>query len=211
MANSRFIWMAISLLLAIASHAYEPKEGKVTATLGHFWNRTNFSGPNENRLAPWQDGIGLIATGDSSSKGSIEVGFFQMSKRFIRKSQGKYIGQKAELVQINMGYRWWLSPYFSTSLSFFSSYTKGSPNTYYNDFAPDPAPKTSAEDITEYGFDTSIQAQVWESGRYSVVLEPRYSYSVTKKFKESGDHYGVFLGIRYLLQAKEKIEESHEL
>lgn len=195
-------------MLVSTGQAYEPREGKVTATLGHQWFKTHYNGPHKGDLAPWQGGLGLIVTGDSSTKGSIELGVFQLSKRFIRRSQDKYIGQKSEMIQFNMGYRWWLSPYLSTSLTFFSSYTMGTPNTFYSDFAGLEEPKTSAEDITEYGFDFSVQGQVWESGRYSVVVEPRYSYSVTKKFKESGDHYGVFVGLRYLIQAKQKIEEA---
>lgn len=198
----------ICLFFFISAWSYEAKDGNVTLSLGHYWFKTNFEDAGGRPSPPLQGGLGLIATGDLSNKGALELGFFQMSKRFYRRNSGYLIGEKTELIHITMGYRWWLNRYFSTSLSLFSSYSMGKSHIFYNDFPSGQTLKTSATDITEYGFDGTLTGEVWSRGRYFVFLEGRYSYSATAKVQESADHYGVFLGLRYFMQSKEKIKEQ---
>lgn len=79
----------------------------------------------------------------------------------------------------------------------------GSYNTLHSDFPVNQTEiGTSAQDYTEYGFDFSLQAEVWSSGRYGVVIDGRYSQSVTNKPGEDANHYAFMVGLRYLIQEK---------
>ena len=105
-------------------------------------------------------------------------------------------------MQVNMGYRRWLSPSFSSALAFYSSYSMGEPAILFNNISPGNEVGTSARDITEYGFDFSFRAELWTDKKMSVFLDTRYSLSMTSKSHESADHYGVLFGVSYLVQQK---------
>jgi hypothetical protein len=102
-----------------------------------------------------------------------------------------------------MGYRFWMSSKFSTSLAFYSSYSMGEPQIVYDNFAPGTTIDTSARDTTEYGLDWALQAELWQSGRYALILDGRYSLSFTNKRQEQSNHYGVLFGIRYFIQEQQ--------
>ena len=78
----------------------------------------------------------------------------------------------------------------------------GDPTILHNDFTPGNEIDTSATDTTEYGFDFSLQTELWQNDLNSVILDLRYSRSVTNKSSEDADHYGILIGYRYLLQEK---------
>ncbi len=188
----------------MCTFAYSPKEGNVTATLGPYFYRTNFAGSASGAKSSMFGDLGFIANGDINEKGSLEVAIFHMQKLFIREQSGSYLGEETELIHITMGYRRWLNSYFSASMAFFSSYAIGDPRVVHNDFPAGSEIDTSAHDITEYGFDFSLQAEVWRNEIYSVIVDTRYSKSVTPKANESADHYGAFIGLKYLVQEKRK-------
>lgn len=185
-----------------ASFAYQPEEGNVTATMGPFVHKTDFDGSRSGAEAPYLGGIGLIANGDINKKGALEIAIFHMNKAFFRDQDGKHIAEQTELIHIAMGYRRWLTSYFSASLAFFSSYTMGQVKSVHNDFSSGQEIPTSARDNTEYGFDLSMQTDLWSNEKFAVVLDGRYSFSVTKKPSEHSDHYGALIGLRYLIQEK---------
>ena len=193
----RFLALAILLLFTSESFAYQPKKGNVTATLGPAIFQTNFGGASPNFEDARRTGVGLTALGDFSDKGSLEISMFTVHKTYLRAEAGKYLAQKAETVHITMGYRHWWSSIFSTSLTFFSAYTLGNPNTIYSEFAAGSEIDTSASDNTEYGFDFAAQVEMLTYKQLALVMEGRYSLSLTKKEMEHADHYGVYFGIRF--------------
>ena len=207
MAILKTIFFTVFALGVGWAQAYSPKDGNVQISLGHFWFKSNFEKAGGLPSPPQQGGLGIVAVGDVSDSGAIEIAIFQMSKRYYREQLGYYIGEKTEIVHITMGYRWWLSPSFSAALALFSSYSMGTPNTFLNQAPSELMIKTSAQDITEYGFDGALQGEIWTQGRYSVFVEGRYSWSATAKVREYADHYGAFVGLRYFLQSREKIKE----
>ena len=196
----------ILLFLTVKAFAYNPAEGKVTATFGPYYTKTNFPTTRSGASPKIMNGFGLIALGDINSYGSLEIGTFVMPKLFFREEGGMVIVEQTQIVQITMGYRYWINPYFSTSLAFYSTYSMGNVGRLHNDFPPGQEIDTSARDITEYGFDFALQGDLWSSDKMAVSLETRYSPSVTSKRNEDSDHYGVLLGIRYLIQATKKVE-----
>lgn len=182
------------------SFAYTAKEGNVTATFAPYFYQTRFQPTDSGARSPILGGFGLIILGDAYEKGSLEIGLFQTNKVYLREQFGKYIAQQVNLVQITMGYRWWLGKIWSTSLTFSSSYPMGDAKTVHNDFAPGAKPTTSAEDLTEYGIDLSLQYEFWQKGRWGAVTDLRYHHSLTSKTREYGDHQGILVGLRYLIQ-----------
>ena len=78
----------------------------------------------------------------------------------------------------------------------------GDPKIIHSTFAAGAEIDTSARDTTEYGFDWAVQGDIWSNDKMAVIAETRYSLSVTSKEKEKSDHYGLMLGIRYLIQEK---------
>jgi len=201
--------LPIFLLTAKTSLAYTPEEGKVTATLGPYINKTNFQGNSSKDKSSYLGSYALIAVGDISSTGSLEIAMiYSPSMLFYREDAGKYLVERTQVMHITMGYRWWLSDNLSTSLAFYSAYSIGSHSIVSSDFAPPDLIDTSARDITEYGFDGAMQWEFWSNHKIAGVLEGRYSASVTSKKNENSDQYGILIGLRYLIQ-EEKVVEKH--
>jgi hypothetical protein len=192
------------LILAESVSAYNPEPGKVTAAFGPYLYKTNYGNAYSGLKSPWKGDLGLIVNGDVDKRGSLEVTLFHMNKLFIRDQSGMTIAEEAQLLHVGMGYRYWISPYFSTALDLFSAYSLGEAKTIHNDFAPGPAPQTSAHNYTDYGLELSLQGDLWSSPLSSVIVDARYARSITSKSHEQADHYSLLIGFKYLVQSKEK-------
>jgi len=190
------------LLFTSSTLAYNPQEGNVTANVGPYFFKTNYNDAKTHTKSPLTTGLGITVNGDISTKGALEISIFHMNKRFLRSASQRYIAELSQIIHITMGYRWWLDYYFSTSLAIFSAYPMGNVRQLYSDFPKGEEILTSARDKTEYGFDLATQYLAWKGKEYDLITELRYSYSLTSKSKEESDHYGFFIGIRYLIQEK---------
>lgn len=202
MNNFKKILFIILLLGTQVAQAYTPSEGKVTALGGPLLFKTNYDADTPGLHSPMLGGIGLIAEGDLDDHGGLEISMFYMRKQYFRQMDGKYVAERAKALYVTMGYRRWFSSRFSGAIALFSSYSMGDPRVIYSDFTPAATPNTSARDTTEYGFDFSLQWEILNFNKYAVVLDTRYSLSVTEKDHEDSDHYGALLGLRYQIQEK---------
>jgi len=189
-------------LLSPACWGYTPSEGNVSVYTGLFLSKTQVNTKTNSPESPNQIGLGAVVLGDVNKNGSLEIGLFLMDKDYYREENFNYIGEETRLIHIAMGYRRWISNYFSASLTFFSAYAMGDVIVTQNNIPPGNDVTTSARDATEYGFDFAAQYEVWEDDLNAVVLDLRYSKSVTAKSGEDSDHYGLLIGYRYLLQEK---------
>lgn len=203
-----YLLFGISLILTsiipTLTFAYTPKEGNVSAILGPIIQKTNFTQKKTAPASTNNGGTAIMLIGDISEVGSLELGFFHTNKSYFRERDEKYLVEKTQLMHITMGYRRWVTPYLSGSLTFSSGYTMGDAQTVHTDFTNSNQPDTSATDKTEYGLDLALQYEVWSSGRYGIELAGFYSKSLTNKPDESGDHYGVLMGLRYFIQEKQR-------
>lgn len=197
-----FLSLIVGLILGSPSQsfAYTPKEGNVTATLAPYFYQTRFQGSDSGAQSPYLGGFGLIVLGDANDKGSLEIALLHTNKIYFREQGEKYIAEQVKLMQITMGYRWWLSHLWSASLTFTSSYPMGDSSIVHSDFAVGQEPTTSADDLTEYGLDISVQYDIWQNEKWAVISDFRYSLSVTNKPREYGDQQGILIGVRYLVQ-----------
>lgn len=203
------------LLLGYSNHllAYTPSEGNISTYLGPYLYKSNFETKDQVN-SPAMTGWGLVVLGDVNSRGSLEVGIFYLNKYYYSEQNGIETVEKNGLFHVTMGYRWWLNDVFSTSLSFYSGYSSGDPVVIYTNAAVGAEVQTSAHDTVEYGFDFAVQADLYREEQWGVVLDARYSHSVTPKPGEKSDHYALMLGLHYVVQEKiqqngSKVQEQH--
>ena len=196
--------------LSLQSFAYTPKEGNVSAIFGPSISVTNYKPAGQQTPPPYLGGLTLMVQGDINDHGALEIAMTKMNKVFYREDNGDFLSEQTELMHIAMGYRKWFTPYFSGALDFFSSYTMGEINVIDRRVAVGNEFSTSASDNTEYGFDFSLQGELWSSGRYTLITDARYSFSLTKKQGEKADHYGVMIGVKYFIQEKQIREKPKD-
>jgi hypothetical protein len=198
-----YVFLLVSLFFASNTMAYTPREGNVNVLVGPIFNKTAFGGSSSGATAPVFAGLGLMGLGDLSSAGALEIGVFYMPKLFVREQNWLHFSEVSSLVQVNLGYRWWIGSAFSASFSFASFYTTGDIYIDHNDFPLGSIPpETAAHNIVGHGFDVAIGWEIWSDDMLGVLLDARYSYSITKREDEKADHYACLLGFRYLVQSK---------
>ena len=202
----KVLFLFLIFFISEKTFAYTAKEGNVSAIFGPFFYKTSFAGSASGATSPDLSGVALMTIGDISDHGSLEIAIFYLNKIYFRERYGNYLAEKTQLIHVTMGYRYWITSYLSTSLSFFSAYSLGDVEVTHSDFHGVNEPTTSARDKTEYGFDGALQAEVWSHDRYAAVIDLRYSRSVTSQEHENADHYGAFLGLCYFIQEKQKVE-----
>lgn len=190
----------LQAVLIQPTFAYTPKEGKVSTIIGPFTSKTNFQVADSVVKAPQMGGFGMIALGDTGDKGSLEIGLFHMHKTYLRKTGDRALAESVETAHITMGYRWWWTEVFSGSVTFFSAYPMGDTEVIHRRVPANTPFDTSAADLTEYGLDFSIQTELGSWPRFALILDTRYSLSLTAKEHEYADHFGVMLGLRFPVQ-----------
>lgn len=192
--------LIVTALCSWSVCAHQPRDGDVHATVGSFVYRTIPEGHAFE--SPTNGGFGLVANGDIDYNGGLELSFFYMHKVFSMEQEEKVITEISKRISITSGYRHWFRPYLGVAAGFFSSYLMGSADILRSDFIG-AAPKTSARDTTEYGFEFSIQAEPWRRREWAAVVDVRYALSVTPKSGEDANHYGAFIGVKRFIQGKE--------
>lgn len=143
-----------------------------------------------------------MAQGDANDKGNLEICINYFNKLYFREDSGNHLSEQIQFLQITMGYRYWLNPYWSTALAFSSGYPLGDPQIVTADLPTDNTFQTSAHDSSESGLDVSLAYDLWNREPFGVVFDLRYTYSFTNRSGESGDNLGAILGLRYLIQEK---------
>lgn len=202
MINHNFLLMILAFILNFSAYAYDPADGNITLTVGPYVYRTVFPDTPSGAISAYQGDLGLIANGDIDFHGSLEIALFHMNKLYSRDEFGKTQVEQTQVMHTSMGYRRWVSPYLSGAIGFYSAYPMDDTKVIHTDFAPGTEITTSARDKTEYGFDFSIQSEVWSNASISVVADLRYALSITSQPHENADHYGFMLAIKYLFQEK---------
>lgn len=198
----KFSILTTILFYSISSLAYAPAEGNITSYFGPYLYKTNFKGSDSGATSPVMAGVGLVVNGDVNTKGSLEIAVFLINKTYYGEDAGRFLAEQTALAHFTMGYRRWFTDSFSSSLSFSSGYSIGSPRRIHSDFPVGSEIDTSAKDTAEYGFDLSLLKELMKQPAYVVVLDVRYSMSVTNKRNENADQFGIMLGFRYLVQEK---------
>lgn len=142
--------------------------------------------------------------GDIDKNGGAEISISYLQKVYATRKYGVVNMEKMKRIHITMGYRHWFNSKFSAGLAFFSAYSVGQGSVIHTDYPEGLRPDSSAKDITEYGFDFSLQHEPWSwsNGKYAVILDARYSMALTSKAKEDGNHFGLLAAFKYEVQEK---------
>ncbi len=195
----KFFW--IIFLASAPVWAHTPREGDIRTSIGPYWYQTD---RRDHTFSPeTQGGFGIITEGDVDDNGGIEVGVFYVRQFFSIQKDGRKLGEFGKRIYITLGYRHWFSRQFSTGVGFFSSYAMGDSEIVNSDFAPNAQPKTSASDVTEYGFDFSLQWEPLTRDRLALVFDARYSLSVTPKPGEAANFFGILVAFKYYVQGSD--------
>lgn len=193
--------LSIFVLCADFAEAYVPQRGNVMAYLGSYTYRTLYDG-DLNDINETMPGISLIASGDVSDHGALEMAAIYFNKYYFREESGRSLAERTQAIHISIAYRRYWAPSFATSLGVYTSYPMGGVKTIHTDFAQAEGIQTSAWASSESGLDLALQGEVWQSGLWAVMAEARYSYALTKQPNEYSDQVGFFLGVRYFIQSR---------
>lgn len=199
--------LVLILLISARSFAYVPEEGNIYAIAGPVLTKPQFRTSRPGVSSPYFVGQSLLVQGDISDRGSLEISMLHMDRVFYVDHGVNFLEEQSEYFHISMGYRRWLTHYVSVGLAFYSAYSMGTPQVVTSSLQPGAEITSSARDKTEYGFDLSAQAEIWSKDHLALILDARYSRSVTPKDNESGDIYAYILGLRYFIQEKQVIEK----
>jgi hypothetical protein len=131
-----------------------------------------------------------------------------MRQFYSIQQDGLVLNTVSKRMYVILGYRHWWTSYLSSAGGFYSSYAMGDPRVVSSEFPADQHPSTSASDPTDYGFDFSFQLEPIRWEHWSLVLDARYSRSVTHKPAEAADFYGAIVGIKFLAQQRKPTQDN---
>lgn len=181
--------------------AHTPEEGKIYATLGPTLYSTQTPGtllPDESHRI----GLSLTVEGDVDKNGGVELTFGYENKLYFKESSGLYLAEEIKRMVIGAGYRHWFNPNISVATHFVSAYSMGNIDVVHTDFASNLEKKTSAHDITEYGFDFSLLYEFWRHENHHMTIDLRYFASTSRGGDESADVVSTVIGYKRLIQKK---------
>lgn len=181
-------------------YAHQPQDGEIRAT-GALYTYRNVVRDHAFD-PPWLTGGGVIVEGDLDDNGGAELSAFYLRQFYSIQKEGKVLDVIGKRMYVIAAYRHWWTPYFSTAAGLYSSYAMGDQRIVSSDFPTGQNPKTSASDATDYGFDFSLQVEPYQEKNWGVIVDTRYSRSVTAKPGEASDFYGVIVGIKFLAQQR---------
>lgn len=200
------IWLrgfAIFVLIAACQRgfAHQAKSGKVMATAGVFAQKLHTDGFYKGFEPTFHPGLALLAEGDINDYGGIEVGLFYFNKYYLKELAGNFIVEKIPRAYITMGYRVWFFENLSAAVSFFSAYSAGEVEVVHNALFSGYDFKTTARSM-EYGFDFSIQQEVWSIEKMAIILDARFSRSLNSLEGQKADYYGLLIGIKHHIEVR---------
>lgn len=166
---------------------------KVHASIGPYLYQTDLNIKNPALNSPLLGGFGLLAQGETSETGAIEVAFIYMHKLYFLESSGQTIAEKVKRFKVTTGYRHRFLKNHSLGAFIFSSYSTGDPQIVHNDFSPANTPSTTARETIEYGLEASLQWEFWSKELESFVSDIRYSHSLTADSNENANSYGLMI------------------
>jgi hypothetical protein len=204
----RPILLPLLFIFSATAYAHQPEDGSVYASLGPYIYQTHRY--HEQFEAPWDGGFGLVVEGDLNEYGGLEITLIYMKHLFGIEREDRKLIESQTRMYIATGWRHWFNRRFSVSPSFFSSYVMGDAEIIRSEFPPTNPPRTSARDAVDYGIGLSAQAEVFQKGKFALVIDGRYSWSATAKHGEDMNVYGLLVTLKYFVQGK-AASESDEI
>ncbi|WP_142700631.1 hypothetical protein [Bdellovibrio sp. ZAP7] len=194
--------LSIFILCADFAEAYVPQRGNVMAYVGPYFSRTIYDGDYSD-LNETMPGLALVASGDVSDHGALEMAAVYFNKYYFRdEAAGRSVIEKTQAMQVTIAYRRYWAPSFSTSLGVYTTYPMGGVKTVHTDFTPAEGIQTSAWSSSESGANLALEGEIWNAGLWAVMADARYTYAVSKQPNEYSDQYAFMIGLRYFIQSR---------
>lgn len=184
-----------SVFLTLSSHAHEPIAGQGRMSFGPLTSRFIYS-PTPVP-SPTFIGLGFLGEIDISKTSGIEVGMFYFESEYSVESSERWLAERAQRIYIPIGYRFWFSSKVSLAASFYAAYRIGKWTEVYRSPGISISAVTSAQDITEYGFDFSVQTDLYTTDNYILILDSRFTLPTTDKPDENSRSYMFLLGWKF--------------
>lgn len=197
----RLLLISILALIWTPARAYSPVEGNIYGIVGPTLMQTNFRKDSGQPSPASRIDGGFLVQGDINQRASLEIALFHFNKSFFRSYEDRFTAEEIEMMQVGLGYRHWLGSKVSFGILLTSSFAMTEPNFIHRQPA-DNNLETSGRDVTEYGFDFSLQRLFFETPMASGLIDFRYNRNFTSRVGESGDHYLVMIAYRYFIQGK---------
>jgi hypothetical protein len=105
----------------------------------------------------------------------------------------------SQVLHFSMGYRYWWSPWVSSSLGLFTAYPFGVRKVYINEFGQ-AHPSSSLSENSVYGLDVALQFCFLKNNGSGPWFEIRHSMPFSPKAGEMFSHTSLFLGWNLVLQ-----------
>jgi len=189
--------VCLCLVASSIALGHTPKEGDIWANIGPFIYKTKTPHPIANEVP--MSGGGIVAEGDVDYNGGVEIAMIYLDKLYVRTRNDDVVAERIKRMYITTGYRHWFASPISAGLAFFSGYSMGDPKVVLDERPSGDSLVTSARKITEYGFDTSIQCELYGDDHFGLVVDLRYSWSLSREEQEDADTYGAMLNFKYLV------------
>lgn len=190
------IQIVLILLFESVAFAHGPRAGDIWASIGPYSYQTQTLRHLDSNAPRW--GVGLIVQGDIDTNGGVEIGMLYVDKLYVLTQQQNVLAERIKRMYVTTGYRHWISPSFSGALAVFSSYAMGDVKTVWTSETAQEL-KTTAHKLAEYGMDLSFQWEVFSTDHMAIVVDCRYSKSLSAKKDEDADQLGAMLAFKYLL------------
>lgn len=192
------------LFISVAASAHQSKRGKITGTVGPFFYQsfpgTQYTGA-EN---PLLEGFTLVAEGGVDKNGGLEIGLTYMHQLYFREQGEGVIVEKVKRIHAFTGYRHWFNPSLSVAAAFYNAYSMGDVAVVHRYGSLHRHFKTTAREIADDGLDFSVQYEFARKKKTAIIIDLRYSYSFDAQSGEVPDVYGVFIGFKQFIQARDK-------
>lgn len=193
------VFLLFTLIFSHTAWSHQPNPGRGMMSVGPLASRSVDSPTPISSPTFW--GLGIIGEMDLSTNGGLEVALMYNENQYaVLSNNTEYLVERAHRLSIPLGYRHWFTKNFSLAISFYSAYRIGAWSQLYKSSALPSNINTSARDITEFGFDFSLQADLWQSKDYIVFLDSRFLSPSTDKFGENSRTYVFILGAKYQMQ-----------
>lgn len=195
---AHFLWnFYVTLLLTwTPAQAYTPNRGDIHVAAGAYMYRTDL--PEDNAFNFQSGSPSLTILGDLSDHGSLEISLGFLNKRYMIRENNQTLLEQAQVVLAGFGYRYWLDNRFSVSTLIYTSYPMISSDVLIDTF---PERKyTTAHQNSETGIEFRTQYEVWGNAVWGLSVEGRYAYAINRQADEYLNQYGLFIGLRHLIQ-----------
>lgn len=188
------------LIFSQISWGHEAQKGRFHVSLGPFVYEPQIAVSPNYRVPNTPFGVGVLTEGNFNSSQGLEFGMFFLKSYYLIERDLIMSLEAIQRVAISTVFRTWIHPQFSFAFGVFSSYSMGDPKVIYSSNGDYGVSKSSANDVVEYGLDSSFQFEFFKQLTHLGIFDLRYHWSFTGKEKEAGNNLIMLVMYKWRVQ-----------